>query len=91
MPQRLSPTNDRLSQCCSCQGRTRFECVVDDAGEESFEAAECFAAAFPFGTFAFEVRAGWFVVARLRDRDPVEGGVELAVAGAVEAVALGAA
>src|SRR5881394_4011618 len=27
-----------------CQGGARFHCVEDDAGEQSFEAAECFAA-----------------------------------------------
>jgi hypothetical protein len=63
----------------------------DDAGEVAFEAAERFAAAFAFGAFAFEVGARVGVVARLRDRDPVERGVELAVAAAVETVALDAA
>ena len=69
-----------------CQGRARFECVEDGAGEESFEAADCFAAGFAFGLFALEVSACARVVARLGDRDPVEGGVELSVAAAVEAV-----
>ena len=74
-----------------CQGGARFQCVEDDADEESFEAADRFAAAFAFGLFAFEVGACWRVVAGLGDRDPVERGVELAVAAAVEAVALDAA
>jgi len=52
------------------------------------EAADRFAARFAFGLFAFEVGAGGGVVARLRDRDPVAGGVELAVAAAVESVPL---
>ena len=54
----------------------------------SFEAAECFSAAFSFGLFAFEVGACGWVDACLGDRDAVEGAVELAVAAAVEAVAL---
>jgi hypothetical protein len=71
-----------------CQGWARFECVEDGAGEESFEAADRFAACLAFGLFAFEVGAGGGVVARLRDRDPVERGVELSVAAAVESVPL---
>jgi hypothetical protein len=74
-----------------CQDWVRFQRVEDDACELAFEAADGFAAAFPFGLFAFEVGAGGGVVARLRDRDPVEGCVELAVAAAVEPVALDAA
>jgi hypothetical protein len=38
--------------------------------------------------FAFEVGARAGVVTRLGDRDPVEGGVELPVAAAVESVTL---
>jgi hypothetical protein len=54
----------------------------------SFEAADRFAAALAFVLFAFEVGAGWGVDATLRDGDAVERGVELAVAAAVESVAL---
>jgi len=71
-----------------CQGWARFEGGVDDAGELSFEAADCFAACFAFGLFAFEVGACGWVDAALGDGDAVEGAVELAVAAAVEAVAL---
>ena len=71
-----------------CQGGTRFQCVEDDADELAFEAADRFAAALAFCLFAFEVCACVGVVARLGDRDPVERAVELAVAAAVEAVAL---
>ena len=71
-----------------CQGWACFECVEDDAGELSFEAADGFAACFAFGLFALEVGACWWVDAALGDRDAVEGAVELAVAAAVEAVAL---
>ena len=71
-----------------CQGGARFQGVEDDADEESFEAADGFSAAFALGSFAFEVVAGGGVVAGLGDRDSVERGVELAVAAAVESVAL---
>jgi hypothetical protein len=71
-----------------CQGGARFQCVEDDADEESFEAADRFTAALAFALFAFEVGARCGVVARLCDCDPVEGCVELAVAAAVESVAL---
>ena len=74
-----------------CQGGARFQALVDGADEEPFEAADRFAAALAFAAFALEVVAGWGVVAGLGDRDPVEGGVELAVAAAVEPVSLGAA
>jgi hypothetical protein len=74
-----------------CQGGARFECVEDDADEQSFQAAECFAAALPLGAFALEVVACGRVVAGLGDRDPVERSVELPVAAAVKPVALCAA
>jgi hypothetical protein len=54
----------------------------------AFEAADGFASAFAFGLFAFEAGARGWVHARFGDRDAVEGGVELAVAAAVESVAL---
>jgi hypothetical protein len=74
-----------------CQGGARFEGIEDDADEESFQAADRLAAALALAAFAFEVVAGGRVVAALGDGDPVEGGVELAVAAAVESVSLGAA
>ena len=74
-----------------CQGGARFQRVVDDADELAFEAADGFASAFAFGFLAFEVGACGGVDAGLRDRDPVERGVELSVAAAVEPVALDAA
>ena len=58
------------------------------AGEESFEAADRFAAALAFGSLAVEVSACGVVIAGLGDRDAVERGVELAVAGAIQSVAL---
>jgi hypothetical protein len=57
--------------CHLCQGGARFECVEDDASELAFEAADGFASGLAFAAFAFEIRAGGWVVARLRDRDPV--------------------
>jgi hypothetical protein len=54
----------------------------------AFEAADRLAAALAFGLFALQVGTGGGMDARLRDRDSVEGAVELAVAAAVEAVAL---
>jgi hypothetical protein len=71
-----------------CQGGIRFQCVEDDADEESFEAADSFASALAFGLLAFEVCARSWVVARLGYRDPVERAVELTIASTVEAVAL---
>src|SRR6266498_2149955 len=71
-----------------CQDWTRFQCVEDDADELAFETADCFAAAFSFCLFAFEMGARGGVVAGLGDRDSVERGVELPVATAVEPVAL---
>src|SRR3954470_20584990 len=65
-----------------------FESVEDDADEESFEAADRFASALPFGAVAFEVGAGGGVDPCLRDPDAVERRVELAVAAAVESVSL---
>jgi hypothetical protein len=71
--------------------RARFQRVEDDARELSFEAADRFAAALALRLFALEVGARGGVVARLRDCDPVERAVELAVPAAVEPVALDAA
>ena len=73
-----------------CQGGGRFQRVEDDAGELAFEAADGLAAALPFGLFALEVGARRRVHPCLRDGDPVERAIELAVAAAVEPVALAA-
>jgi hypothetical protein len=54
----------------------------------AFEAADRFAPAFAFGLFAFEVGACGCMDASLGYGDAVQGAVELAVAAAVEAVAL---
>jgi hypothetical protein len=74
-----------------CQGGARLEDVEDDADEESFEAADRFAAAFAFGLLALEVGTRTWVVTGLRDCDSLEGSVELSVAAAVEPVTLRAA
>src|SRR3954447_22580564 len=74
---------------CWCGFGPGVEAAVDDVGEVAFEGASCFAWCLAFGGFAREVGAGWRVVACLDDGDAVEGGVELAVAAAVEAVSAG--
>jgi hypothetical protein len=53
----------------------------------AFEAAEGLTAALALCLLAFEVGPCARVDARLRDRDPMQGAVELTVAAAVEAVA----
>jgi hypothetical protein len=53
-----------------------------------FAAGEGFAAGLVLSLFALKVGAGGRVDTALGDRDPVEGAVELAVAAAVEPVAL---
>ena len=76
-----------------CRWRRRvlivcFEGAVDGAGEVALEAAEGFLAALAFRLFAREVGARGRMVLALRDGDPVQRAVELAVARAVEAVAV---
>ena len=71
-----------------CQGGVRFEGVVDGAGELSFEAADGVAAALSFSLFTLQVGARGRMHTRLGDRDSMKGAVELAVAAAVEPVAL---
>src|SRR6266536_6223906 len=65
------------------------EAVVDDVGEVAFEGAAVFARCRGFGDLAGEVGAGAGVDAGLGKGDAVEGGVDLAVAAAVEAVTTG--
>ena len=64
--------------------------VPDAADEVALEAAQRFAAGLAFGLLAREVGGGLGVVAGLGERESVERAVELAVAAAVEAVAVGA-
>jgi len=75
--------------CCERVFGPGLEAPVDDVGEVAFEGAAGFAAGLAFGGLAGEECAGAWVDAGLHDRDPVEGGVELAVAAAVEAVVAG--
>ena len=65
--------------------------VPDAPGEVALEAADGFAGALAFGSFALEVGAGLGVAAGAGDGDAVNGSVDLAVAATVEPVAVGAA
>jgi len=69
----------------------RLEEVPDPAGEVAFEAAHGFEAGLAFGAFAGQVVLGLGVAAGAGERDAVNRGVELAVAAAVQAVAVGLA
>ena len=71
-----------------CQCWLVFECGVDGAGELAFEAADRLAAGLALALFALQLGTRRRVDAALRDRDSVQGAVELAVAAAVEPVAL---
>lgn len=61
------------------------------AGEVSFEAAECFFAAFAFLTFFGDVVLGLLVPGQAGESDGVQRFVRSAVASAVEAFAVGGA
>ena len=63
------------------------EAAVDGVGEVALEGSSGFSGGFAFGDLAVQVGLGGGVVALLDDGDAVEGGVELAVASAVQAVA----
>src|SRR3954471_18681168 len=71
--------------------RVGLEGVEDGSGEASFEAADGFGAGVTGGEALGVVRLGGFMATQLGDRDPVQGGVQLAVAGATDSdLALGA-
>src|SRR5262245_48441626 len=74
---------------CWCGFGPGVEAAVDDVGEVAFERSACFAWCLGLGDLACEVGTRGRVVAGLDDCDPVEGGVELAVAAAVESVSSG--
>jgi hypothetical protein len=57
----------------------------------AFEAADGVAVGLAFCAFAFDVGAGFWVAAGAGNGDAVDGGVDLSVAAAVEAVAVGLA
>jgi hypothetical protein len=63
----------------------------DDPDQKPLEAAECFGARLAFGPLLGEVGAGARMNARLGQGDSVEGGIQLPVAVAIEALALGLA
>jgi hypothetical protein len=65
-----------------------FECVVDDVGEASLEDAEGFEAAVAVDAASGDERLCGRVPVGLGERDAVDRGVELSVAGAAESVAL---
>ena len=65
--------------------------MPDAAGEVAFEAAHGFEAGLAFGAFAGEVVLGLGVAAGAGDGDAMDGRVDLAVAAAVEAMAVGLA
>src|SRR5215218_10387040 len=65
--------------------------VPEAAGEVAFEAADGFLGAFAFGAFAGDVVLGFGVAAQAGDGDAMDGRVDLAVAAAIEAVAVGLA
>jgi hypothetical protein len=62
------------------------EAAVDDVGEVALECAAGFAGGLALGSLAGEEGLGVGVDAGLDDSDSVQGGVELAVAAAVQAV-----
>src|SRR5262245_5722691 len=81
-----------MSRAWWCAGRGGWlEEVPEAAGEVAFEAADGFFGALAFGLFAGDVVLGLRVAAQAGDGDAVDGGVDLAVAAAVESVAVGLA
>src|SRR3954453_4002656 len=69
----------------------RLEQVPDAAGEVSLEASNGFFGALALGAFACDAVLGRGVAAQARDGDAMDGGVDLAVAATVQAVAVGLA
>src|SRR3954453_19106468 len=75
----------------SWTGRGGLEEVPDAAGEVAFEAADGFFGALAFGAFAGDVVLRLGVAAQAGGGDAMDRGVDLAVAAAVQAVAVGLA
>jgi hypothetical protein len=69
----------------------RLQEVPDAAGKVALEAADGLAGGLAFASFAVEVGLGFGVASGAGNGDPVQRGVELAVAAAVETVAVGLA
>src|SRR4051812_1579553 len=92
-PTRRRPKSTRLRNRCSyvkrlifpVSGSGRLEEVPEAAGEVAFEAADGFFGVLALGAFAGDVGLGLGVAAQAGDGDAVDGGVDLAVAAAVEA------
>jgi hypothetical protein len=72
-------------------GVGRLEEVPDAPCEVALEAADGFLGALPSARFAGDVVLRLGVAAQACDGDAVDGGVDLAVAAAVQAVAVGRA
>jgi hypothetical protein len=75
----------------TCLDWVGLEEVPEAAGEVALEAADGFFGALAFGAFAGNVVLGLGVAAQAGDGDAMDGRVDLAVAAAVEAVAVGLA
>src|SRR3954453_10694875 len=71
--------------------RTIRSCQHEAGVQATFEAADGFLGGLAFGAFAGDVVLGLGVAAQAGDGDAVDGGVDLAVAAAVEAVSVGVA
>ena len=65
--------------------------MPDAAGEVAFEGADGFAVGLAFALLARDVGDRFGVTASAGDGNAVDGGVDLAVAAAIEAVSVGAA
>jgi hypothetical protein len=72
-------------------GWGRLEEVPDAAGEVALEAADGLGAGLALGALAGDVGLRFGVAAQPRDRDAVDGGIDMAVATAVEPMAVGVA
>ena len=75
----------------SGMGAGSLEQVPDASGEMALEAADGFLGALAFGALARDVVLGLGVAAQAGDGDAVDGRVDLAVAAAIEPVAVGVA
>src|SRR6476661_5066448 len=76
----LSSGRAELFELVSSEG------LKDGIGEAAFQYAHCLTSAVAGGSAAFDHGLGWWMPPGLGERDPVQRGVELAVAGAAEPV-----
>jgi hypothetical protein len=63
-----------------------LEGLKDGIGEAAFQYAGCLASTVAAGSATFDECLGWWMPAGLAERDPVQRGVQLPVAGAAEPV-----